>query len=209
MRPSIRLLILVVCGGAVSGCSNRTIQAPASNGPAVLITSGRAYHAFFPATYSPGFYCGADSLGHPTPFAGRFTPDPARIAAHEATFRAAYESHLVSEVERMHPDSTLYVVEIRGAYGVGSQMSRRDLIRARRRHFERSVEWDRQYAGFLDSRGDSVLVINMVDPKLARRGLAESWTVGFDDALNHITTVGYNSTFNTVNLECEALYPDS
>jgi hypothetical protein len=192
----------------MSACFFRALPKPKDEGPAKLIRQGRTYHAFFPGGYQPLFHCGTDSSGQARPFAGRFTPQPALFASRKADFRGAYRNYLLDPVKEMHPDSTSYAVEHEGEVAVGREVSKEKYLRLRRRRFERTVEWDRQYMGFINRRGDSILVVNMVDPRsesFDRRNLAEGWFMGFDGAADDHTQVAYHLAADSVGYVCDTL----
>jgi hypothetical protein len=59
--------------------------------------------------------------------------------------------------------------------------------------------------GFLNSRGDSILAINMVDPESSgRRALAQDWILGFDAAASIHNQVAYDLD-DSVSYVCDPL----
>src|SRR5690606_9378134 len=117
-------------------CSFR--PAPALDEPAEL-----PHHVLLPESQDPGFYCGQDSFGRPVPFAGRFTPTAALVSDVEASLRAGYRQFLFADAEELHPDSVGYITEVPGDVAITRPVSRRELLRERRRTYERTLRWDR------------------------------------------------------------------
>lgn len=189
----------------MSGCFFRTLPKPEEEGPAELDRQGHTYHAFFPAEHQARFYCGTDSSGEAQPFAGRFTPKPNLVASRKSEFREAYRQYLLNPAKNMHPDSTAYLIENEGEAPIGREVSKEKYLRLRRRTFERTIEWDRQYMGFLSRRGDSILVVNMVKPTSNRRYLARGWFMGFDGAADNQTKVAYDLAADSVRYVCDIL----
>lgn len=189
----------------MSACLSRSLATPDENGPATLVRQGKTYHAFFPADHSPSFHCGTDPLGRPEPFAGRFTPTPALVASQKSGFRKAYRRYLLAPAEEIRPDSTVSLFETEGDAAIGREVSREEFLRVRSRAFKETIQWDRQYMGFLNSRGDSILAINMVDPESSgRRALAQDWILGFDAAASIHNQVAYDLD-DSVSYVCDPL----
>lgn len=81
------------------------------------------------------------------------------------------------------------------------------MIRHQKKEYKKAINWNRQYIGFINSNGDSLLYINMLDPrKWGNEGLGYGWFFGADGALNYVYDIVYNLRDNSISYNlCESI----
>jgi hypothetical protein len=88
-------------------------------------------------------------------------------------------------------------------YAVVKQVTKTEYLDRMRTKYKTSIAWDRQYLGFVNSKKDTLLIINMVDPDLfSRNGLGEDWSYGTDGAYNYFVTVAFNLSNYSISYNC-------
>jgi hypothetical protein len=165
------------------------------DGPASIIQNGNAFFALFPESENYGFNCGnSQSL-----VIKKFSPTKQLVIENENDFLENYYKWLVSSAENLHPDSSAMIVEYPGDYMRVKEVSHRKLVRIRKKEYRESILWDRQYLGFINSKLDSVLVINLIKPnKYSRKNLGDGFWIFADGALEDSNTLSYNLNDNSI-----------
>ena len=193
LLPHGRRLLSPVCAAALLSACSGPAAVPRMDGPATVVPQGRAYHALLAESQDLGYPCPTGTSGPAVTDHGRFAPTPARVAATESAFRDALRQSVLAGAEGVAADSTVTITEFYGSVAVPREVSGADLRRGMEREYERALGWDRQYAGVVDARGDSVLVVNVVNPVLEARGtLADQWVVPSPAASAYVQTVAYD-----------------
>ena len=198
------LLISLILTLFLSCMTNKFLnKIPNSEGAAKIIKSENSYYALFPSDFEDILSCGTKKFNS----FDRFTPDSTLIVTEEKIFRESYYEYLVGPAEKLHPDSTGSIGYYPGEYYISKPVSRRKMIRHQQSEYKHSVKWDRQYIGFINSKGDSLLFVNILDPKAwDRECLGYGWYLGADAALNHVYDVVYNLNDNSItNNLCVAI----
>jgi hypothetical protein len=174
-----------------SACSSKSLHlsTPNMGVSASIIQIQDAYFALFPESENDGFNCGKLQSAD----IKKFSPSKKLVIKNEKDFQENYYKWLVSSAENLHPDSSALIVEYPGDYMLVKEASHRKLVRIRKKEYRESIQWDRQYLGFINSKLDSVLVINLIKPdKYSRKKLGEGWRFFADAALEDIYTFSYN-----------------
>jgi hypothetical protein len=174
----------------LSGCFfKQSLKEPLLNGPGSVIKYEDSYFALFPKTYHLFGTCNGKNLDS----FNQVDLNKNLILNNENLFRESYYNFLVGPAENIHPDSVGYITEYPGEYMLVKQVTRQEMICALKSDFRKSIDWDRQYLGFINSNKDTVLVINLVDPEeFSRINLGKEWIWAFDGALEHLTTITFN-----------------
>lgn len=194
--PRSSQLLGLVCAGAallLSACSGPSVL-PRMDGPAKVVQQGRAFYALFDASQDVGYLCPNGTTSGPAVSAnGHFSPTPSRVSATEDAFREVLRRSIFANADAVAPDSTVTVTAFYGNTAVPREVSGTDLRRMAEREYDRSLGWDRQYAGVVDARGDSAFVVNVVNPVLkARKVLADQWVIPPPAASAYVQTVAYD-----------------
>ena len=181
----------------VSGCFLKPYPEPRSDGAAYIFKNDGIYYALFPRTFSSVFIpCGRDS-------SVKINLDRKIVLDKEKVFRESYYKFIVEPAEKLHPDSSGYITEYPGDYMVTKQVTKHEYLRRMRTQYKTSIAWDRQYLGFINSKTDTILIINMVDPdEFSRDGLGENWSSGCDGAYNYFETVAFNLSDFSITYDC-------
>ena len=198
----INLIITPLLASIIlSGCFFSYCQEPKQDGPAYVFNSEGVYYALFPRVCSSLYNsCNSDS-------SARITLDRESILAKEKVFRESYYKALVEPAEKLHPDSSGEIAEFPGEYMVIRQVTKQEYLNNKLAKYKNTLAWDRQYEGYVNSKKDTILIINMLDPsKVSRGGLGEGWYWGCDGAYNYYSTVAFNLSDNSITYDvCEAL----
>lgn len=197
LSHGFRVLGFVCAALLLSACSGPAVL-PRMDGPATVVPQGRAFHILLAESQAVGYRCPASSGGHTLTNVDRFAPQSASVTATEETFREALRRSAFAGVDSVRADSTVTITEFYGNVAVPRQISGADLRRSAEQEYERMLGWDRQYAGVLDARGDSVLVVNVVSPVLeARSALADQWIIPPPAGSPYVRTLAYSAETRT------------
>jgi hypothetical protein len=196
------LIIMSLLGSLiVSGCFFKPYPEPRSDGAAYIFNNDGLYYALFPRTFiSILIPCGRNS-------SARIDIDRKFVLDKEKVFRESYYNFMVEPAVKLHPDSSGYITEFPGDYAVVKQVTKHEYLNRMRTKYKTSIAWDRQYLGFVNSKKDTILIINMVDPdEFSREGLGENWSSGEDAAHNYYVTVAFNLSDYSISYDiCEAI----
>lgn len=200
----MKTFLLTIAAILMAACAFTPSQIPSNDGPASIVQKNQSYYALFPKRHKMPFHCGANLK-----FEGRFTPSENLISEKEDKFRELYYKLLVTSAENTHSDSAT-VAEFPGEYLVVKKVSHQKLVRIRKREYKKTLEWDRQYAGFVNTESDSVLLMNLIYPENdSRKSLGVGWFIYFDAAQEDITTIAYNLSDSSItNDYCGELFPE-
>jgi hypothetical protein len=194
MKYNILMIMSLLVSLIVSGCFYKPNPKPRLDGAADVFNNDGIYYALFPRTFcSILIPCGPDSA--------RINIDRKFVLDKEKVFRESYYKLIVEPVEKMHPDSSGNISEYEGTALVVKQVNKLEYLRRMHIKYKTSIAWDRQYLGFVNSKKDTILIINMVDPdEFSRDGLGEDWSFGTDAA--NFETIAFNLSDNSITYNC-------